>query len=111
MAAYTAEEGKVDIHPSSVCAPQSHHPKAKKQFIQPKKWQQRDTAGANWLVYWLKQKSSALFLIEVTLVYTLPLIFFGELEVTYGNSLLFDSTVLKRDFSCDLVQTFEGSWV
>lgn len=37
------------------------------------------------MVYWLKQKSTALYLIELTLVYTLPLMFFGELEVSYGE--------------------------
>ncbi|XP_073945461.1 ATP-dependent RNA helicase Rhau isoform X2 [Choristoneura fumiferana] len=67
----TPDEGKVTIHPSSVMyskpggeAPLCNNP------------------GANWLVYWLKQRSTQLFLFEVTLVYTLPLMFFGELAVS-----------------------------
>lgn len=71
----TPDEGKVSVHPSSVMftkpggeAPLCNNP------------------GANWLVYWLKQRSTQLFLFEVTLVYTLPLMFFGELAVTESMS-------------------------
>ena len=41
--------------------------------------------GANWLVYWLKQRSTDLFLLDVTLIYTLPLLFFGEFMVCDGE--------------------------
>lgn len=68
----TPEDGKIQIHPSSVMSSNF------KANVGPL----CDKPGANWLVYWLKQKSSALFLFDVTLVYTLPLLFFGELVVT-----------------------------
>ncbi|CAG9788761.1 unnamed protein product [Diatraea saccharalis] len=63
-------EGNVTIHPSSMMSPPKKNP------VKP-----CTNMGANWLVYWLKQKSSDLFVIDVTLVYTLPLLFFGELKV------------------------------
>ncbi|CAH0400919.1 unnamed protein product [Chilo suppressalis] len=65
-------EGNITIHPSSImCPPKSREPV-----------RLCSNPGANWLVYWLKQKSSDLFVIDVTLVYTLPLLFFGELKVS-----------------------------
>ncbi|XP_050682198.1 ATP-dependent DNA/RNA helicase DHX36-like [Leptidea sinapis] len=68
------QDGKVVCHPSSVMAAQfSARPQTQKKLC--------DNPGANWLVYWLKQRSSDLFLIDVTLVYTLPLLFFGEFAV------------------------------
>ena len=74
--AKTPEDGTVALHPSSVMAyklyPGQKHPLVATCA----------TAGANWLVYWLKQKSSDLFLIDNTLVYTLPFLFFGELVVS-----------------------------
>ncbi|CAG9111961.1 unnamed protein product [Plutella xylostella] len=72
--ARTPEDGRVEIHPSSVMAP-SYSPRDNNTPI-------CNNPGAGWLVYWLKQKSSQLFLLEVTLVHTLPLLFFGELDVT-----------------------------
>ncbi|KAG7312185.1 hypothetical protein JYU34_001653 [Plutella xylostella] len=72
--ARTPEDGRVEIHPSSVMAP-SFSPRDNNTPI-------CNNPGAGWLVYWLKQKSSQLFLLEVTLVHTLPLLFFGELDVT-----------------------------
>ncbi|KAI5642107.1 helicase associated domain (HA2) domain-containing protein [Phthorimaea operculella] len=62
----------VMVHPSSVCS-SSYKPGQEKPIC--------DNPGANWLVYWLLQKSTDLYLIDVTLVYTLPLLFFGELTV------------------------------
>lgn len=59
----------VFIHPSSVIAGST---RAK----QPMR-----VVGGNWMVYWLKQKTSEVYLFEVTIVYTLPLLFFGELKV------------------------------
>lgn len=41
--------------------------------------------GVNWVVYWLKQRTSELYLLEVTFIYTLPLLFFGEFAVTDGK--------------------------
>ncbi|VVD01214.1 unnamed protein product [Leptidea sinapis] len=68
------QDGKVVCHPSSVMAAQFlARPQTQKKLC--------DNPGANWLVYWLKQRSSDLFLIDVTLVYTLPLLFFGEFAV------------------------------
>ncbi|XP_038222774.1 ATP-dependent DNA/RNA helicase DHX36-like [Zerene cesonia] len=72
---YCPDDGKVKVHPSSVMTQQTSRKHA------PSKEQLCNNPGANWLVYWLKQKSSDLFLIEVTLVYTLPLLFFGEFFV------------------------------
>ncbi|KAJ2945667.1 hypothetical protein O0L34_g500 [Tuta absoluta] len=69
------EEGirkPVVVHPSSVCAT-TYRPGQERPIC--------DNPGANWLVYWLLQRSSDLYLIDVTLVYTLPLLFFGELTV------------------------------
>ncbi|XP_068618110.1 ATP-dependent DNA/RNA helicase DHX36-like [Battus philenor] len=80
--AFTPEEGKTSVHPSSVMAPPKN----------PKAYCGRpvcNSPGANWLVYWLKQHSSELFLLDVTLIYTLPLLFFGEFifsEVEEKNS-------------------------
>ncbi|KAJ0174608.1 hypothetical protein K1T71_009716 [Dendrolimus kikuchii] len=62
------EDGAISLHPSSVLS-KHNHPSA---CITP---------GANWLVYWMKQRSTDLFLFEVTFVYTLPLLFFGELNI------------------------------
>ncbi|XP_047521645.1 ATP-dependent DNA/RNA helicase DHX36-like isoform X1 [Pieris napi] len=70
--AYCPEDGKVKVHPSSVMA-FSHGMNKREEIC--------TNSGANWLVYWLKQKSSDLFLIDVNLVYTLPLLFFGEYSV------------------------------
>ncbi|XP_022125421.2 ATP-dependent DNA/RNA helicase DHX36 [Pieris rapae] len=70
--AYCPEDGKVKVHPSSVMATEYGMQRHEKICTNP---------GANWLVYWLKQKSSDLFLIDVNLVYTLPLLFFGEFSV------------------------------
>ncbi|XP_045500588.1 ATP-dependent DNA/RNA helicase DHX36 [Colias croceus] len=75
ITAYCPEDGKVKVHPSSVMTQQT----SRKHV--PTREQLCNNPGANWLVYWLKQKSSDLFLIEVTLVYTLPLLFFGEFFV------------------------------
>ncbi|KAJ8715102.1 hypothetical protein PYW08_005083 [Mythimna loreyi] len=72
----TPEDGAIAIHPSSVMSIQRHGGKKLHQVPGC------DTSGANWLVYWLKQRSSDLFLIDVTLVYTLPFLFFGELVVS-----------------------------
>ncbi|KAL0871258.1 hypothetical protein ABMA27_005015 [Loxostege sticticalis] len=69
-------EGPVAIHPSSVMCPPKSYGRPQQNF------QLCLNPGANWLVYWLKQKSSDLFLIDVTLVYTLPLLFFGECNVS-----------------------------
>ncbi|XP_045521855.1 ATP-dependent DNA/RNA helicase DHX36-like isoform X2 [Pieris brassicae] len=69
---YCPEDGKVKVHPSSVMAIAHGMKKHEEICTNP---------GANWLVYWLKQKSSDLFLIDVNLVYTLPLLFFGEFSV------------------------------
>ncbi|CAK1587025.1 unnamed protein product [Parnassius mnemosyne] len=71
--AYTPEEGKTSLHPSSVMAPLKNTPKGYGRVIKL-----CNNPGANWLVYWLKQRSTELFLLEVTLIYTLPLLFFGE---------------------------------
>lgn len=69
-------DAKVTIHPSSLMCP----PKGKQRPMGAVRL--CSNPGANWLVYWLKQKSSDLFLIDVTMVYTLPLLFFGELKVS-----------------------------
>ncbi|XP_052756943.1 ATP-dependent DNA/RNA helicase DHX36-like [Galleria mellonella] len=69
----TPEDGPIELHPSSVmCAPPHNSGPIRSLCTNP---------GANWLVYRLKQLSSRLFLLDVTLVYTLPLLFFGELKV------------------------------
>ncbi|PZC78880.1 hypothetical protein B5X24_HaOG217074 [Helicoverpa armigera] len=72
----TSEDGPIAIHPSSVMAYKMHG--GQRFPMQPA----CITPGANWLVYWLKQRSSDLFLIDVTLIYTLPFLFFGELVVS-----------------------------
>nr|XP_026495559.1 ATP-dependent RNA helicase DHX36-like [Vanessa tameamea] len=69
--ARSPEDGKLSIHPSSVMA-------GVKGSVPT---QICDNPGANWLVYWLKQRTSDLFLLDVTLIYTLPLLFFGEFVV------------------------------
>ncbi|CAF4752164.1 unnamed protein product [Pieris macdunnoughi] len=66
------EDGRVKIHNSSVMT--SLHGTQRREGI-------CTNPGANWLVYWLKQRMSDLFLIDVNLVYTLPLLFFGEFSV------------------------------
>ncbi|CAG4942343.1 unnamed protein product [Parnassius apollo] len=71
--AYTPEEGKTSLHPSSVMALPKNTPKGYGRVVKL-----CDNPGANWLVYWLKQRSTELFLFDVTLIYTLPLLFFGE---------------------------------
>ncbi|KPJ18733.1 putative ATP-dependent RNA helicase DHX36 [Papilio machaon] len=75
---YTPEEGNISLHPSSVMA-SSKNPRSNNRPLcnQP---------GANWLVYWLKQRSTSRFLLEVTLIYTLPLLFFGEFVVNEGKN-------------------------
>ncbi|XP_013179972.1 PREDICTED: ATP-dependent RNA helicase DHX36-like [Papilio xuthus] len=74
MKVYTPEEGNISLHPSSVMA-SAKNPRSNNRPLcnQP---------GANWLVYWLKQRSTSRFLLEVTLIYTLPLLFFGEFVVS-----------------------------
>uniref|UniRef100_S4PXP2 RNA helicase n=5 Tax=Pararge aegeria TaxID=116150 RepID=S4PXP2_9NEOP len=73
--ARSPEDGKLTIHPSSVMC----MPKFKGSYGSVKLC---DNPGANWLVYWLKQRSSDLFIFDVTLIYTLPLLFFGEFMIT-----------------------------
>ncbi|KAH9630288.1 hypothetical protein HF086_012473 [Spodoptera exigua] len=73
----TPEDGSVSLHPSSVMA-FKNYPPGRGYPLAPV----CDSPGANWLVYWLKQRSSALFLFDVTLIYTLPFLFFGELAIT-----------------------------
>ncbi|XP_046969816.1 ATP-dependent DNA/RNA helicase DHX36-like [Vanessa cardui] len=69
--ARSPEDGKLSIHPSSVMA-------GVKGGVPT---QICNNPGANWLVYWLKQRTTDLFLLDVTLIYTLPLLFFGEFVV------------------------------
>ncbi|XP_050348028.1 ATP-dependent DNA/RNA helicase DHX36-like [Nymphalis io] len=69
--AFSPEDGKLSIHPSSVMA--GVRGGAPMTLC--------NNPGANWLVYWLKQRTSDLFLLDVTLIYTLPLLFFGEFAV------------------------------
>ncbi|XP_022822614.1 ATP-dependent RNA helicase DHX36-like [Spodoptera litura] len=73
----TPEDGSVSLHPSSVMAFKSYPP-GRGYPLAPV----CDSPGATWLVYWLKQRSSDLFLFDVTLIYTLPFLFFGELAIT-----------------------------
>ncbi|XP_063537137.1 ATP-dependent DNA/RNA helicase DHX36-like isoform X2 [Cydia strobilella] len=68
----TPEDGIVQLHPSSMMLVPQRGPMVPLC----------NKPGANWLVYWMKQKSSELFLFEVTLVFTLPLLLFGELAVS-----------------------------
>ncbi|XP_063626042.1 ATP-dependent DNA/RNA helicase DHX36-like [Cydia splendana] len=68
----TPEDGTVQLHPSSMMLVPLRGPMVPLC----------NKPGANWLVYWMKQKSSELFLFEVTLVFTLPLLLFGELTVS-----------------------------
>ncbi|XP_053610494.1 ATP-dependent DNA/RNA helicase DHX36-like [Plodia interpunctella] len=68
----TPENGNIQVHPSSVMYVKRKGG-GKPTFL--------NNPGANWLVYWLKQRSTELFLIDVTLVHTLPLLFFGELKI------------------------------
>lgn len=73
--ARTPEDGFIYIHPSSVMSvkkPKRGYPSAPAC----------NNPGASWLVYWTKQLSSELYLLEITLVHSLPLLFFGELSVT-----------------------------
>ncbi|CAH2043766.1 unnamed protein product, partial [Iphiclides podalirius] len=72
ISVFTPEEGRTSLHPSSVMAPPKHNKGSgpRVNFC--------TNVGANWLVYWLKQRSTNLFLFDVTLIYTLPLLFFGE---------------------------------
>ncbi|KAG6443234.1 ATP-dependent DNA/RNA helicase DHX36 [Manduca sexta] len=72
---HTPEDGLIEIHPSSVLGVVTGRNSTRENTLCVK-------PGANWLVYWLKQKSTKLYLFDVTLVYTLPLLFFGELKVT-----------------------------
>ncbi|XP_028159974.1 ATP-dependent DNA/RNA helicase DHX36 isoform X1 [Ostrinia furnacalis] len=71
-------DGPMTIHPSSLMSP----PKRLPHRPLPPRTPPCLNPGANWLVYWLKQKSSDMFLIDVTLVYSLPLLFFGELNIS-----------------------------
>ncbi|XP_037877360.2 ATP-dependent DNA/RNA helicase DHX36 isoform X2 [Bombyx mori] len=71
---WTPEDGSIALHPSSVMA-NKHNGGLNAQPMCA-------SPGANWLVYWLKRRSTDLFLFDVTLVYTLPLLFFGELHVS-----------------------------
>ncbi|XP_045451735.1 ATP-dependent DNA/RNA helicase DHX36-like [Melitaea cinxia] len=66
---FSPEDGKLSIHPSSVMSGL--------RGANPCK-----NPGVNWVVYWLKQRTSELYLLEVTFIYTLPLLFFGEFAVT-----------------------------
>ncbi|XP_047992891.1 ATP-dependent DNA/RNA helicase DHX36-like [Leguminivora glycinivorella] len=68
----TPEDGRVQLHPSSMMFVPQRGPMVPLC----------NKPGANWLVYWMKQKSSELFLFDVTLVFTLPLLLFGELAVS-----------------------------
>ncbi|CAG9564668.1 unnamed protein product [Danaus chrysippus] len=79
ISAYTPEDGRLVIHPSSVMAPPK---KGQNRGKGPSPSQLCHNPGANWLVYWLKQRSSDLFLLDVTLIYTLPLLFFGEFQIS-----------------------------
>ncbi|XP_063365463.1 ATP-dependent DNA/RNA helicase DHX36-like [Cydia amplana] len=72
----TPEDGTVHLHPSSMMIVPQRGPNVGPIVPLCNK------PGANWLVYWMKQKSSELFLFEVTLVFTLPLLLFGELAVS-----------------------------
>ncbi|XP_059052752.1 ATP-dependent DNA/RNA helicase DHX36-like [Achroia grisella] len=69
----TPEDGPVQLHPSSIMCPPPHKMGPIRILC--------DKPGANWLVYLQKQQSTKLYLLDVTLVYTLPLLFFGELKV------------------------------
>ncbi|XP_045775250.1 ATP-dependent DNA/RNA helicase DHX36-like [Maniola jurtina] len=72
--ARSPEDGRLNVHPSSVmCGP---------RFVKGGGIRLCDNPGANWLVYWLKQRSSDLFIFDVTFIYTLPLLFFGEFIIT-----------------------------
>ncbi|CAB3253403.1 unnamed protein product [Arctia plantaginis] len=77
--AKTPEDGFIYIHPSSVMAVKK--PRRGHLPISPCM-----NPGASWLVYWRKQRSTELYLHEVTLVHTLPLLFFGELTVTEAEN-------------------------
>ncbi|XP_075980638.1 ATP-dependent DNA/RNA helicase DHX36-like [Anticarsia gemmatalis] len=70
------QDGYAYIHPSSVMA----HKRTAKRF-EPSVSACMNP-GANWIVYWCIQRSMELYLLEVTLVHTLPLLFFGELSVS-----------------------------
>ncbi|XP_041982006.1 ATP-dependent DNA/RNA helicase DHX36-like isoform X2 [Aricia agestis] len=73
--AHSPEDGRLALHPSSVMsAPKS---KAIVKLC--------DNPGANWLVYWLKQRTAELYVFDVTLIYTLPLLFFGELKINLAE--------------------------
>ncbi|XP_034834976.1 ATP-dependent DNA/RNA helicase DHX36-like [Maniola hyperantus] len=74
--ARSPEDGKLNVHPNSVMSGPRF---ARGGGIGMKLC---DNPGANWLVYWLKQRSSELFIFDVTFIYTLPLLFFGEFIVT-----------------------------
>lgn len=80
---FTPEDGRTALHPSSVMAtpPRRGRGPAPKVAL-------CDNPGANWLVYWLKQRSTKLFLFDVTLIYTLPLLFFGEFIFSDGKGTL-----------------------
>ncbi|KAL4703549.1 hypothetical protein ACJJTC_010169 [Scirpophaga incertulas] len=73
-------EGPVAIHPSSLMTLPKIMNKQKRRAVPIVKL--CNNPGANWCVYWLKQKSTDIFVIDVTFVYTLPLLFFGELKVS-----------------------------
>ncbi|CAH2092988.1 unnamed protein product [Euphydryas editha] len=66
---FSPEDGRLSIHPSSVMAGLRGENPCK-------------NPGANWIVYWLKQRTTELFLLDVTFIYTLPLLFFGEFAVS-----------------------------
>lgn len=93
ISAYTPEDGRLVIHPSSVMAPPK---KGQNRGKGPCPSQLCNNPGANWLVYWLKQRSSDLFLLDVTLIYTLPLLFFGEFQITDSrfNTWYFQAFIL-----------------
>lgn len=67
-------EGKVKIHPSSVMSQPLNVRAGLRRLC--------NNPGHNWLTYWLKQKSANLYLIDVNFVYTLPLMFFGEINIS-----------------------------
>ncbi|XP_026321483.1 ATP-dependent RNA helicase DHX36-like isoform X2 [Hyposmocoma kahamanoa] len=72
----TAEKSHVFVHPSSVIAGSA-------RINQPMR-----VTGGNWMVYWLKQKTSEVYLFEVSIIYTLPLLFFGELKVCQSEDFV-----------------------
>ncbi|XP_072944538.1 ATP-dependent DNA/RNA helicase DHX36-like [Epargyreus clarus] len=76
IVARTPEEGKVLLHPSSALSgSQSARQRISRGLSGIR-------SGANWLVYWMKRRSTHLYIFDVTLVYSLPLLFFGDFILT-----------------------------